>query len=127
MALLFVLVSPFSGALTDRLGTRLMSGGGVAVIGTGLLLIGLTAGSASMVPAELGLGLTGIGMGLATGLASAVNTVVPARSGTAAALINVARMVGATIGVAILGAVYAMGRDGFDGLRIACCSAAPSS
>ena len=42
-----------------------------------------------------------------------------ARSGTAAALINVARMVGATIGVAVLGALYAMAQGGSHGLRIA--------
>lgn len=49
-------------------------------------------------------GLTGLGMGLATGplMGAAVSA---ARSRTAAALINVARMAGATIGVAILGAV----------------------
>ncbi len=39
-----------------------------------------------------------------------------ARSGTAAALINVARMAGATIGVAILGAVFALAGGGPGGL-----------
>jgi DHA2 family methylenomycin A resistance protein-like MFS transporter len=52
---------------------------------------------------------TGVGMGTATGplTAVAVSTVTSDRAGTASALINVARMVGATIGVAILGAVFA--------------------
>ena len=40
-----------------------------------------------------------------------------ARAGTAAALINVARMSGATLGVALLGTVYALAGGGEDGLR----------
>lgn len=60
-------------------------------------------------------------MGLATGplMGEGVGAVPAARSGTASALINVARMVGATIGVASLGAVYAAFRDGPEGLRCA--------
>ncbi|WP_244471335.1 hypothetical protein [Rhizobium ecuadorense] len=36
-----------------------------------------------------------------------MSTVTADRAGTASALINVARMVGATIGVAVLGAIFA--------------------
>ncbi|MGY5778244.1 hypothetical protein [Rhizobium sp. LEGMi135b] len=62
-----------------------------------------------MIAGEFGLLLTGIGMGMATGplTAVAVSSVVRERAGTASALINVTRMVGATIGVAVLGSVYA--------------------
>jgi len=121
MALVFVTVSPFSGALQARLGTRFMTGGGVAVIGCGLLIVGVSAGSPSLLGAEIGLMLTGLGMGLATGPLTgvAVGAVTAARSGTAAALINVARMVGATLGVAALGAVYAVLQGGTEGLRLA--------
>lgn len=68
----------------------------------------------SLAPAEMGLALTGLGMGLATGplMGAAVGVVAAGRSGTASALINVARMTGATIGVAVLGAVFAMAHDG---------------
>jgi hypothetical protein len=60
-------------------------------------------------------------MGMATGplMGEAVGAVAAARSGTASALINVARMVGATVGVAALGAVYAVFRGGPEGLRFA--------
>jgi predicted MFS family arabinose efflux permease len=114
MALLFVLVSPASGWLSMKLGSRVMAAGGVAVIGSGLLLIGLTAQSASILGAEIGLALTGLGMGFATGplMGIAVGAVSEARSGTAASLINVARMVGATVGVAVLGTVYALAQGG---------------
>ena len=121
MAAIFALLSPFSGALQARLGTRFMTGGGVAIIGSGLLAVGASAGSASLIGSEIGLMLTGLGMGLATGPLTgvAVGAVSAARSGTAAALINVARMVGATLGVAALGAVFALLEGGTEGLRLA--------
>jgi MFS transporter, DHA2 family, methylenomycin A resistance protein len=121
MALVFVMVSPFSGKLSERLGVRFMTAGGVAIVGVGLLLIGMTADRTSLGFAEIGLVLTGVGMGLATGplMGEAVGAVPPARSGTASALINVARMVGATVGVAALGAVYAMFGSGPEGLLFA--------
>jgi DHA2 family methylenomycin A resistance protein-like MFS transporter len=106
----FVLASPFSGRLAERVGSRLMTSGGVAIIRCGLLMIAATASTAGLEGAEIGLAPTGLGMGLATGplMGAAVGAVPAARSGTAAALINVARMARATIGVAALGAVFAL-------------------
>ena len=121
MALVFVVLSPFSGWLKERLGSRTVTAGGVAVIGLGLLTVAFGADHTSIVFDEIGLVLAGLGMGIATGplMAAAVGAVEPARSGTASALINVARMAGATIGVAMLGAVYALAGGGADGLRLA--------
>jgi MFS transporter, DHA2 family, methylenomycin A resistance protein len=111
MALVFVVVSPFSAALSQTAGPRVMTSGGVATIGVGLLLIGATAGWGSLWVTEAGLALTGLGMGLATGplFGVAVGSVASERSGTAGAIINVARMAGATLGVAVLGTVFASG------------------
>jgi EmrB/QacA subfamily drug resistance transporter len=121
MAVVYILVSPFSGLLHERFGTRFATGGGVAVIGTGLLILGATASLGSLVPAEIGLMLCGLGMGIATGPLTgvAIGAVEPARSGTASALINVARMVGATVGVAVLGAVYALVGRGAEAVTLA--------
>ncbi|HWU69227.1 MAG TPA: MFS transporter [Stenotrophobium sp.] len=121
MALTFALVSPFSGTLAAKLGARFMTTGGGTIIAGGILLIGSSAHHTSLILAEAGLALTGLGMGLATGplTGAAVGAVAAVRSGTASALVNVARMAGATIGVAILGAVFAMTRGGPDGLRLA--------
>ncbi len=118
MALVFALVSPLSGALTARLGHHVTAAGGVAVIGAGLMEIGLTARGPSLFESEIGLVLAGLGMGFATGplMAAAVGAVSQARSGTAASLVNVARMVGATVGVAILGAIFAATGGGSAGL-----------
>ncbi len=53
--------------------------------------------------------IIGVGLGLNTGPVNAVAVAaVPlARSGIASGLVNTARMVGATLGIAVLGAIYA--------------------
>ena len=121
MALVFVVVSQRSGRLMQRFGARAMTGWGTGLIGAALLIVGLTRAGLPMPLAQLGLMLAGLGMGLNTGPvnAVAVAAVPPARSGSAAALINVARMVGATLGVAVLGAVFALAGGGAAGLRAA--------
>ena len=121
MALVFVLVSPFSGHAAQAFGMRTAAAGGVAVIGAGLVVIARGAGLDSLALVEAGLGLAGLGMGLATGplMGAAVGAVPAARSGTASALINVARMAGASIGVALLGAVHALAGGGPRGLSLA--------
>jgi MFS family permease len=121
MALVFVLVSPFSGALAGKFGARTATAGGVSIIGLGLLLIAASVHQAGLPATETGLAMTGLGMGIATGplMGIAVGAVAASRSGTASSLINVARMAGATIGVAALGSVYALAGEGPDGLRAA--------
>lgn len=121
MAVVFVLVSPFSGVATERLGVRAVTSGGVAIIGFGLAVIAVGAPWSSILAAEIGLVLAGLGMGLATGplMGAAVGAVAAARSGTASALVNVARMTGATIGVALLGTLFSASGGGATGLRFA--------
>jgi DHA2 family methylenomycin A resistance protein-like MFS transporter len=121
MAIVFVLVSRHSGALVERFGARAATAGGTALIGLGLIVTALTSAGRPIWLAQVGLLLTGLGMGVNTGplMGVAVGSVPAARSGTASALINVARMVGATLGVAILGALYAVMGGGPNGLRIA--------
>lgn len=121
MALVFVLVSPFSGTMTIALGHRKVTGGGIALIGTGLIVIALSASLPSIIAVEVGLMLTGVGMGIGTGplMGAAVGAVPAQRSGTAAALINVARMTGATLGVAALGTTFAVFHSLPNGLEVA--------
>lgn len=121
MALVFVLVSPFSGQMTITLGHRAVTSGGVALIAIGLLCITASVHLDALVVTEVGLALTGVGMGIATGplMGAAVGSVPAQRSGTASALINVARMIGATLGVAILGALYTLAHSIRQGLEMA--------
>jgi MFS transporter, DHA2 family, methylenomycin A resistance protein len=91
------------------------------LIGCVLLIGAASSAGEPLLIAEIGLAVVGIGMGLNTGplMSVAVDAVSAARSGTASALINVARMVGATLGVACLGTIFAVWHGGADGLRAA--------
>jgi len=120
MSLVFVLVAPVSGMLSEKLGIRVVTSGGVTLMGCGLLLIGLGGLQPNITAAEFGLAMTGLGLGVGSGplSAMAVGNVAAARAGMAAALINVARIGGATIGVAMLGACYAAAGGGQHGLLL---------
>lgn len=121
MSLAFFFVSTQSGRLAERLGARVMIAAGTGLIGCGTLVLAATDAGAPMALAQIGLALGGVGMGLNTGplYGIAVGSVGQARSGTASALINVARMTGATLGVAFLGSVFALLHGGVAGLRAA--------
>lgn len=121
MALIFAITSPFSSILSRYHSLRKLAIGGSAIISLGLFLISVTANSQSIIFTEVGLILTGLGMGCATGplMNIAISSTIAARSGTASALINVARMFGATIGVAILGTLFTLMNGGANGLQLA--------
>ena len=121
VSLAFFVLSTQSGRLAHLLGHRAMTAGGTALIGSGLLILAATRAGSPMLLAQCGLVLAGLGMGLNTGplYGIAVGSVGGERSGTAAALINVARMTGATLGVALLGTVFGLLQDGAAGLRAA--------
>jgi MFS transporter, DHA2 family, methylenomycin A resistance protein len=121
MAGVFFVVSNASGRLVELLGARVLISGGTAIIGVGLFVIACSVAGEPLWLADMGLVLTGLGMGLNTGplFGVAVAAVPAARSGSAASLINVARMIGATLGVAILGTAFALAGAGGAGLRAA--------
>lgn len=121
ISLVFFGVSTQSGRLAQRVGTRAMIAGGNSLIGVGLLVVAATRAGAPMGLAQCGLVLAGLGMGLNTGplYGIAVGSVTLARAGTAAALVNVARMVGVTMGVALLGSMFGLLDGGAAGLRAA--------
>src|SRR5262249_825072 len=100
MSLAFVIVAQLSGWLTNKLGPRVMTVGGMSGMGIGMLMMafGVTDGLLSV---EAALLVIGVGLGLNTAPVQnvAVASVPPARAGTASGLVNTARMVGATLGV----------------------------
>jgi MFS transporter, DHA2 family, methylenomycin A resistance protein len=121
MSLAFFVLSTQSGRLTQRFGLRAMTGGGTALIGTGLLIVAATRAGSPMLVAQCGLMLAGLGMGLNTGplYGIAVASAGQERSGTASSLINVARMTGATLGIALPGTVFGLLNGSTVGLRAA--------
>ena len=110
LSLTFVLVSSHSGGLVARFGPRAVMTAGMALMGAGLLILAGLSGDTSLLTVEAALLVIGGGLGLNAGpvMAVAVASVPPARSGTASGLGNTARMIGATLGVAVLGAVFAV-------------------
>ena len=111
MSLTYVALSHYSGAWSARFGVRALITFGMVMIGTGLMALACTRAGQPLWLAELALFATGVGVALGTAplLATAVAAVEPARAGTASAMINTARMVGATLGVGVLGSVFAAG------------------
>jgi MFS family permease len=113
MSIVFVLTSSFSGRIVARNGVRASIVGGMAAMGAGCLLLAV-GGTQNTLTLSLGLASTGLGMGLATGqlLGYAVSRAPGERAGTASGIGNAARMIGATLGVAIIGGSFALAQGG---------------
>ena len=110
MSVAFVIVSQLSGRIANRFGPRLPMTAGMAFMGAGLFMLALIPLTDSFLLIEAALLVIGCGLGLNTAPVNGVAVAnVPAeRSGTASGLVNTARMVGATLGIAVLGAVFAV-------------------
>ncbi len=110
MSIAFFVVSQRSGALVVRVGARAMMTLGMAAMAAGLLVLSAIGPNTGLAQVEFAFLIIGIGLGLNTGpvLSVAVTVAPKAHSGTASSVINTARMVGATLGVALLGGLFAM-------------------
>jgi DHA2 family methylenomycin A resistance protein-like MFS transporter len=110
MSVMFVIVSQLSGKIANAYGPRLPMTVGMAMMGLGLFMLALIPLCDSLLLVEAALLVIGCGLGLNTAPVNgvAVANVPAARSGTASGLVNTARMVGATLGVAALGAIFAV-------------------
>lgn len=103
-----MVVAGVAGRLTSKVPIRALIGPGLALAGTGMLLMrGLTAGSSwtHLIP---GLVIAGIGVGFVNPpLAStAVGVVEPQRSGMASGINSTFRQVGIATGIALLGSLF---------------------
>ena len=109
MPVAFFLVSQASGRIVGALGPRATMAAGMAAMGAGELALALVSADTAYPAIGAALAVVGVGLGLNTAPVNsvAVASVPRERSGTASGLLNTARMIGATLGVAILGAVFA--------------------
>jgi EmrB/QacA subfamily drug resistance transporter len=106
---LILVVAPIAGRLTDRLGSRAPATAGMLLIALGLLLLsafGLGGGSGGLL---LSLAVVGLGVGLVTTpvTAAALGGVADDEVGVVAGVLNTSRMVGLTLGIALMGAIVA--------------------
>ncbi|MFI0351486.1 MFS transporter [Actinomadura sp. 9N407] len=102
------LVSPAAPALAGLIGTRTVLAGGLAVSGSGFLVMALGPEPMSYVTVAVSLFLVGAGMGsLAIASAVIMAGAPPEKSGSAAAVDETSFELGSALGVAILGSVAA--------------------
>jgi EmrB/QacA subfamily drug resistance transporter len=109
LTLLGAAVAPAAGWLVPRLGARTLAGTGLALTAVGLVLL------AGIVPGwgprqvQPGLLVAGLGLGLATTpiTTAALDNIPAERTGIASATLNASRMVGLSLGIAIMGAIVA--------------------
>jgi EmrB/QacA subfamily drug resistance transporter len=111
MASIFIalfVVSPFSGALFDRIGSRILCTAAMALIACSLFSLSFLPAKASFFSIIWRLSLAGIGTAifLPPNSAAAFSSVAPKSRGVASATIAAARNLGMMLGVALTGAIF---------------------
>jgi EmrB/QacA subfamily drug resistance transporter len=109
MTLLIILIAPQAGRLSDRVGSRWLVGGGMAILSLSLLWysqLGTHETFWSILP---GLLLGGVGMGLTMTptTAAAMGSVPVDKAGVGSAVLNSMRQVGGSLGIGVMGAIVA--------------------
>jgi EmrB/QacA subfamily drug resistance transporter len=108
MPVVMVVVAPLSGALSDRIGARLLSTAGMLIVGVGLLLLAQLGPMSALHSVVIALAVVGLGTGLfGSPNNSALMGAAPReRQGIAAGIMATARNVGMVLGVGLAGAVF---------------------
>lgn len=109
LSITFIILSPLVGRLVNRFGPRWLMAVGMALMGCGLLLFAQLTPETNYGFLIVTMALIGIGLGCNSGpvMAVVVGSVSATRAGLASGFGNVSRMIGATLGVAVLGAILA--------------------
>src|SRR3954449_10515444 len=124
MTVLIILIAPRAGALTDRVGSRWLVGGGMSLLAVMLLYYSQLGANESfwmLLPGML-LGGTGMACTMTPVTAAAMSAVAVDKAGVGSAVLNSSRQVGGSLGIAVMGAIVASKADyltGFhDALRV---------
>ncbi|HET7565203.1 MAG TPA: MFS transporter [Gemmatimonadaceae bacterium] len=106
--IVMVIAAPLSGALSDRIGSRLLSTGGMAILGVGLLLLARLQAQSSFTAILVALAVVGLGTGIfgSPNNSALMGSAPRERQGIAAAILATARNVGMVLGVGLAGAVF---------------------
>ncbi len=110
MPLTYLALIPVANVLARRSGPRLPMTAGLALMGAGMLLYALVGPGAELWLLESAFVLAGAGLALNTGPAvgMAMGSVSVSRAGLTSGIVNLARLVGITVGVAVMGTVLAL-------------------
>ncbi|WP_209443538.1 MFS transporter [Streptomyces anulatus] len=109
LTLLGAVVAPAAGWLVPRLGARTLIGAGMALTAAGLVLLAGISPGWGAGQLQPGLLVTGLGIGLSTtAITTATLEHIPDRhTGIASATLNAFRMIGLSLGIAVMGAIVA--------------------
>lgn len=101
-------VAPLSGILSDRIGSRLLSTVGMAILGVGLLLLARLDAHSGLGAVVVGLATVGLGTGIfiSPNNSALMGSAPRHRQGIAAGVLAAARNVGMVLGVGLAGAVF---------------------
>lgn len=110
MPLVFIALSPVVGRLTTRYGPRLPMVTGMFSMGIGVLLWAVVGGDANIWLIEIAFVITGMGLAGNTGpvVGVAVSAVSSELAGLASGIVNLVRMFGSSLGVAVMGTTLAV-------------------
>ena len=109
MTVLIILVAPFAGKYSDRVGSRWLMAGGMVLLAASLLIFSRLDATSDFWDLLPGLIVGGFGMALVmTPTTSAAMGSVPVdKAGVGSAVLNSMRQVGGALGIAVIGAIIA--------------------
>ena len=109
MTVLIILVAPFAGRASDRVGPRWLMGGGMALLGVSLLFYqraGVHSDFWTLLPAMI-LGGVGMASTMSPMTSAAMGAVPVDKAGVGSGVLNSFRQVGGALGIAAMGAIVA--------------------
>jgi EmrB/QacA subfamily drug resistance transporter len=109
MTVLIILVAPWAGKLSDKVGSRWFIGAGLVLVSISLVLFAQLDAGSTFVDILPGLLAGGLGMALAMTptTAAAMGAVPVDQAGVGSGVLNSARQVGGSLGIAVMGALVA--------------------
>jgi EmrB/QacA subfamily drug resistance transporter len=113
MTLLIILVAPFAGRASDRLGSRWLMTAGMTLVGCCLLVFAQVQTDSSYVALLPAMLLGGVGMAttMTPMTAAALSSVPVDKAGVGSGMLNTFRQVGGALGIAVMGAILASGTN----------------
>lgn len=106
--IVMAIMAPLSGTLSDRIGARLLSTLGMAIIAVGLFLLAQLTADSSLSYVALSLATVGLGTGVfvSPNTSALLGAAPQHRRGIASGIMATARNVGMVLGVGLAGAVF---------------------
>ena len=109
MVLLIIVIAPLAGRLSDHVGSRWLMGGGMALLGSSLLLyerVTVHSDFWTLLPPMI-VGGMGMAMTMSPMTSAAMGAVPVDKAGVGSGVLNSFRQVGGSLGIALMGAIVA--------------------